>query len=69
VKFHTSGAAGQKTASLIKKETSLEPKKFKFVNLNDVDFGSGFQPRLCKYGYRATFFRGWKPLPREFDVK
>jgi hypothetical protein len=63
-----SDASDQKTDSLIKKETSLEPKKFKFVNLNDLDCGSGFQPRLWKYGYRATFFRGWKPLPREFDV-
>jgi hypothetical protein len=58
----------KKTASLINKETSLEPKKFKFVNLSDVDRGSGFQPRLCKYGYSAAFFRGWKPLQREFDV-
>jgi len=21
------------------------------------------------YGYRATLFRGWKPLPREIDIK
>jgi hypothetical protein len=30
--------------------------------------GSGFQPRLYDDRYKATFFLGWKPLPRKIDV-
>jgi hypothetical protein len=46
----------------------LETNKFNNGNLRDFDCGSGFQPRLCDDSYKATFFRGWKPLPREIDV-
>jgi hypothetical protein len=57
----------RRAASLIGEETLLEPK-FSNGNLSDIDCGSGFQPRSYDDSNKATFFRGWKPLPREIDV-
>jgi len=63
------GTSGRERPVRSGKKPHWKLKKFKYANLGDFDCGSGFQPRLCNYGYRATFFRGWKPLPREMDVK
>jgi len=58
----------EKKAGLVAKETSRNLKKFTSYNTSDFTRGSGFQPRLCNYGYSVTFFRGWKPLPRVIDA-
>jgi hypothetical protein len=74
--FRTDGGARcqqslwPRASSLIEKETSLEPEiNLVMVKLCDFDCGSGFQPRSYDDSNKATFFRGWKPLPREPDVK
>jgi hypothetical protein len=42
---------------------------FTVCKLCDFNCGSGFQPQSYDDRYGGTFFRGWKPLPREMDAK